>query len=96
MPCYSITTVTSELKNVNRETLKTALASLGYNDVRETSSGLYWSRGQWENGKLTARNDATIAEVKKAYGRETVKAQAKRFGWQVKQVSDNQFEITKR
>jgi hypothetical protein len=95
MPCNTITTVSSELKNVNRATLKAALVSLGYN-VREASNNLYWQAGSYQDGKLTARNDNQIMQVKQAYGRETVKAQAKRFGWTVKQTSDNQFEITKR
>lgn len=39
---------------------------------------------------------ATTATFKQGYSRETVKEQAKRFGWNLKQTGKNKFVVTKR
>lgn len=37
-----------------------------------------------------------VAKVKRAYGAEIVKSQAKKFGWQLKETAPYQFEVLKR
>ncbi len=47
--------------------------------------------------RVTQREaDAKVAEVKRAYSGEVVKSQAKRFGWQLKEVAPYTYEVLKR
>jgi hypothetical protein len=98
MPCYTITTVSLELKNANLEMLKAALTKLGMYGIYSTDKAVNWSGGSYnkETGKLTVTNTTLGNRIKQAYSGEVVKSQAKRFGWQLKEVAENKYEIIKR
>lgn len=88
MPCNSIQTATVELGKVNADLLRIALEGLGI------------SYYQYQNGVLTIQG-RTIprdleAKVKQAYSKQVVLTQAKKFGWQLKEVKPFQYQITKR
>lgn len=42
------------------------------------------------------RVEAVKAEIKQAYGAELLKAQAKKYGWTIKQTDKYKFAVTKR
>lgn len=101
MPCDTITSVTLELKNANLDLLKKALEGLGYM-VNMTSQGLrfctkygptfnYYS----QSGEFNAENLESAKAIKRAYTSQIVQNQANRFGWKVKSLSANKFQIQK-
>jgi nitrate reductase beta subunit len=99
MPCYSITQVQLLLEKANVDLLKKALEGLGYLGLhKDGEKRLYWNGGMYnkDSGKLTVREDNRVSEIKKAYSAEVVKAQAKRFGWQLKETGQYKYQIIKR
>lgn len=100
MPCYTITTVTLELKQADTAALKKALESLGLDPYVSSynEQQINFRNGSYDRstGKLTVRNEETGKAIKRAYSAELVQMQAKRFGWQVKKISENKYEIIKR
>lgn len=98
MPCNTITQVRLELQNANIDLLKKALEGLGKLPVKDGEKRLYWQGGNYnkDTGKLTVLDQKFGETVKRAYSAEIVKAQAKRFGWQVKQTSEFKYQIIKR
>lgn len=99
MPCWTITEVKLKLDNPNIDLLKKAIkAVIGIDSILEIKSSLSWQGGNYkkETGILTTRNEAQGREIKRAYSAELVKAQAKRFGWQIKEVEKYKYQITKR
>lgn len=96
MPCYTITTVQVEWAHVKTDILKRALETMGHR-VTETANGLSWNYGRssFVNGRLTVSSESEVTSIKRAYGTETVKTQAKRFGWRIRELKDGQFEVTK-
>ena len=42
------------------------------------------------------RVEAVKAEIKQAYGAELLKAQAKRYGWQIKETGKYKYQVVKR
>jgi hypothetical protein len=103
MPCNTITTVSLELKNANTALLRKAVEAVigergGYL-ISHNEKFLRWSMGgsyDRQTGKLTVQSEAQGNKIKQYYSGEVVKAQAKKFGWQVKTVGANKFEIIKR
>jgi len=94
MPCDTISTVSLELKNANRGFLKKAVESLGFT-VSEDADGLYWRGGRYERteGQIITRDEEAGRRIKRLYTGEVVKHNATRFGWRVKQVSENKFQV---
>jgi len=101
MPCDTVTSVTLVLKNANLDLLKKALEGLGY-IVTKTSQGLrfctrygptfnYYS----QTGEFNAENLESANAIKRAYTSQLVQNQASRFGWKVKTLSANKFQIQK-
>lgn len=108
MPCDSIQTaqVNFNLDATDLNLLKLALEGLGYT-VSQVGSKLnfYLDRkqasGTWENGKFSARvygsaDEFDVNEVKRAYSKEVVKYASKRFGWTLKETTQNKYEAQRR
>jgi hypothetical protein len=103
MPCYETRVTTVALEASDLETLAKALESQGHSVTRHqghlsgrTSDGYSFS---FRNGRFTTDQNSSLAgdinATKRAYSRETIKAQAKRNGWQV-QFQGDAFTVAKR
>ena len=89
MPCDTITTAEIKLsESTNPELLKLAMADLG---VRSWA----YSKGLLQINRQ-AVSDELIAKVKVAYSRQVVFSQAKKFGWQMKEVGQNKYQVVRR
>lgn len=102
MPCDTIATSTVEFKSENSDFLKRALEALGYS-VSEANGAIhgrksYFESVIFENGSLTIRSNSGIDAnaIKRAYSREVVTFASKKFGWQLKENSENKFAVQKR
>lgn len=88
MPCNTIQTATVELGKVNTDLLRIALEGIGISNY------------QFQNGVLTIQGRTLPRDlemkVKQSYSRQVVMTQAKKFGWQLKEVKPFQYQITKR
>ena len=98
MPCNSITSVTLDLKNANLALLKAAIEKQGWK-VQHDGTTLTWDYGRSRysqvTGELTTRSQENGETIKRAYTSQLVQYQASRFGWHVKALSDNKFQIQK-
>lgn len=103
MPCWTVVTVTMELKNADLTILKKALENLGFQTVTQKGDMLYWdyNRASYDRrtGQITMNDRSMTSQVaskiKMEYSKENVRQQAKKFGWQV-QEKGNKFTYTKR
>lgn len=98
MPCYTMSTVGVVLKVADLDMLQKALEREG-EIVRKIGNRLEWSGGQSFNkdtSELRVRDASMAAKLKQAYGAEIVRTQAKRYGWQLKEVAPYKFEVLKR
>ena len=90
MPCYTVRTVTVEIGQVDEHLLGLAMQSLNIPSyVYNKQAGTIDVRGR-------AASTVELNQIKVAYSKQVVLAQAKRFGWQIKQTADNKFVINKR
>lgn len=99
MPCYTRQTSQVDLGKVNAELFVKTLQEMGLNpvhdkdnqrilfgsneslDLRTGKANLFWTRG--------------VNQMKQAYSKQVVLSQAKRFGWGVKELPNNQFQLVK-
>ncbi len=106
MPCYTVEESGIKVTaNTNPDLLKKALEELGYT-VTKLGATLTFAnyskshRGFFRNGELTITNGSGEAvdqnEIRRAYSAQVVMSAAKRFGWQVKQTSPTQFQVSRR
>lgn len=104
MPCYSRIQSTVEFgDNTDPKLLALALRALGYT-VTEIGKNLSFAKyasdapitGTYRGGTMTINGSVDQNEMKRAYSAEVVKSAAKRFGWQVKQSSPTQLQVTRR
>jgi hypothetical protein len=105
MPCYSRVSSSVEFGDgTDAGLLAKALQSLGY-IVGRAGPALRFSglgrSGLYQNGQLTVNGSSELTtdqvnEIKRAYSAEVVKSAAQRFGWQAKQQSPTQFQVTRR
>lgn len=107
MPCYSRVASTVELgPKTDAGLLAQALDSLGYIVGRaggavRFSHPLTGVTGRYQNGVMnvsTIEGEAPLDqnEIKRAYSAQVIKSAAQRFGWQAKQTSPTQFQVTRR
>lgn len=105
MPCYTITTTNVELGKVNHTLFLKTLIALGLNpqvSIRNGVTTIRLSTGETFNaatGMLTTNNpkpNERVAEIKRAYSHTIVQTQAKRMGWQVKQLDESRYEVIRR
>lgn len=98
MPCWTISTVKVDFgKIASPELLEQTLDSLGLNPQRNGNK-IHFGRGEWINvqsGESLLQQGRDVAELKRAHSKTIVQTQAKRFGWQVKEVAENKFEIVR-
>lgn len=98
IPCDTIQTVGVKLAIADLDTLERALRTMG-GYVARSGEVIYFGRGESFNkvtGELRVTSQDRAALIKRAYSAEIVKAQAKRFGWHLKETAPYQFEVVKR
>lgn len=100
MPCDQIRTVEVNVGKMNVDLLAEGLRSTGQR-VMLSGGIVYFDVGQYDvkMGTVTARvgsEDEVAAFVKRSYSRAVVLSQARKYGWQMKEVEPNKWEVTKR
>lgn len=106
MPCDTISTVTVQFNQKTDQTLLVAALNALKLNPHAAGQDIVFRDGQYvaATGEIrwtqTAWNrqdwNAKTAEIKRAYSAEVVKSQARRFGWQLKEVAPYQYEVIKR
>jgi hypothetical protein len=104
MPCDTVTTISLDIKNADMAIMKKVLEDKGYTIIAENvgvisfSKGSYYNQGRFikETGEVIMTGRADMAWLKPAYTQEFVQQKVRKFGWKVKQVSDNKFQVIKR
>jgi len=104
MPCWTIQESKVQFSaNTDRNLLTAALNAAGLKatlqgDAIKFSNGSY--NCKTHEFTFTGLNQKQavekVAELKRAYSAQVVVSQAKRFGWQVKEVAQYQYEIVRR
>jgi hypothetical protein len=102
MPCYEVRTTNVDLKNVtNIERLLDVLASHGAR-VRIQDGALIGTDERGGQLRYDGTNGLQVSErsvlaqpgvVAKAYANKTVRDNARRFGWMVKETADGKLEL---
>ncbi len=99
MPCFTIQTSTVELgKGKDLGLMAEALASIGEASTRY-GQRLCFGQNEFydaDNGVLQITQSRNVAEIKRAYSHAIVKQQAKKMGWQLKQVGPNKYQAVRR
>ncbi len=109
MPCDSITTISLDIKNADAAIMKKILEDKGYTIIQENEPpytiyktivfrGQDYNRGSfnYETGVITMTGRTDMTWLKMEYTKEFVYRKVRKFGWKVKQVSDNKFQVIKR
>jgi hypothetical protein len=106
MPCNTIQTAVVELGKAQPDLLLAALNRLGLSAVRHSDT-IYFGRFlngisdfdrecyDIKTGQLRLETTRDVAEIKRAYSHQVVQSQAKKFGWQMKQVGDK-YQVVRR
>jgi len=101
MPCFTITeTEVFFSDKTDPKLIHAALAEMGLNP-RISGSFIEFNTGSYNTKTHSftfrgASGEKHSEEIKQAYSAEVVKAQAKRFGWQIKATSKYEFAVIKR
>lgn len=98
MPCDRIQRTDVDLGKVDPTLLAAALNALHLNAVHQ-GERIYFRNGSYQNGTLTLQGvnvDERTATIKQAYSGQVVRSTAKKYGWQVKEVAQNKFQVVKR
>jgi len=96
MPCNTVTLVSLEMKNVSMDTMLEVLKELGLRPIRVGEHFIRFTNGglfNHENGELCIRNLDLGQQVKQTYTKNVIAQQAKRFGWNVKQVQGQENKL---
>lgn len=103
MPCYTISLVKLKLAASNVDYLTQALTELGFSPTWNTdktvvSWGFYGESFNRQTGEIRVRNAETVSKIQVQYQKVQLFANAKKFGWQIKQDSkqQNKYQIIKR
>jgi hypothetical protein len=106
MPCDTIQTMTVQLNLADMDLLFAALLELskrqtgftfGTPQRDGTRIDFGWNQSfNKATGEIRVRDAKQVALIKQAYSAQIVKAQAKRYGWQLKETAPFQYNITKR
>lgn len=105
MPCWESRNIVIEFRVANPDILESAIKALidagkmavAHGVVRQLAEKVI-ERGMvvWA-GVTQEKAEALARELKQEYGRQTVKAAAKQYGWQVrKTASVNRLQMTRR
>jgi hypothetical protein len=100
MPCNTMQMTTVDIGKVDHKIFMLAMANLGLNP-RLQGDSIYFQNGIYSiaDKRLELRGsdiEMRTAEMKRAYSGEVVKSTAKKFGWQVKELGANKFQVVKR
>ena len=107
MPCDSIIRNSINFENAkgHEDILADALRELGYSAAQYDNgvirffghghSGTY-ANGQFNTTENRYSRKFDVDQVKQAFGRNTVKAACRKFGWTMKETEPNKFKITRR
>jgi len=104
MPCWTVQEAKVQFSaNTDRNLLNAALEADGLNpkltgDIIKFNGGSYHcaSHEFTFSGLNQKQADEKVAKFKRGYSAQVVLSQAKRFGWQVKQTSQYEYEIVRR
>lgn len=98
MPCDSITTSVVDLGKAQPDLLEAALNSLNLRARRDGHIVYFgWNESyDAQTGQLRVNSTRDVAEIKRAYSHQVVLSQAKKFGWQIKKVSENKYAVQRR
>lgn len=101
MPCFTVSTIGVVLKVADMDLLEKALRALyGVEVVRMGKDRIRFGRNgesfDKDNQELRVKTQDEAAKIKQAYSAEIVKAQAKKYGWLLKETAPFTYEITKR
>lgn len=109
MPCDSVTVIGIDAGKLDPPTLMRGLTADGH-APRQVGSIIQWTtkngfghQYDTQTGKLDIRatgyqaidKDTETAAVKQSFGRQLLRDQAKKYGWQIKETG-NKFQVTKR
>ena len=101
MPCWTQTeTLVLFGEQTDPKLIHAALTEMGLNP-RISGSFIEFNTGSYNKATHSftfrgASGERHSEEIKQAYSAEVIKAQAKRFGWQVKAKSKYDYVVTKR
>jgi hypothetical protein len=108
MPCDQIRTTTVDFGHANIQMLIKAMEKLGWK-VHEQSENMFRAtKGQFtttfRNGQFTTESSGyqdtssaiDTSELKREVSRQSVSHAAQRFGWSIKQINENKFEVKRR
>lgn len=65
---------------------------------RQEGNRIYFGQNEWidiKTGKAQFSQQRDMAQLKQAHTRTIIQTQAKRFGWGLKQVAENKYEMVK-
>lgn len=106
MPCDTITTAKLDLTKANNEVLISILVALGFNintkdmeriTASNSNTNIIWTR----TSGLSVRTRGSTAErwadkIQTTYTSQVIQTTAKRFGWQVKQLGNDKYQVIRR
>jgi hypothetical protein len=102
MPCNTIQTATVEIGKMNQDLAVDALNRLHLAPKVLASGLIAFGSGtlNLQTGQLSLRDGRTIEEfaatLKREYSTSIVMSQAKKFGWQMKEVAPKKWEVIRR
>lgn len=104
MPCYQVRTTQLEIAAANRDLLAKAMANVeGFDAVVQMSDRIgfrfHGAAGTWKNGVITYRGGSREMDVNaigRQYSKESIKATAKKQGWQLRFQKNGQVVATRR
>src|SRR5579872_3499371 len=102
MPCDSIVLNQVELELANEELLMDALEKMTNSKVAKYGNVISFTYEgnsyRIDNKKLICPKgyEKTADLIKQAYSKEVLTKAVKRFGWNMKQVKENKFQLTRK
>jgi len=101
MPCNTIQTATIVFGKASLPYLKEALERMDRYPRVSSSTRLTFDGGTYdaETGELKLREsepETFAAELKREYSTSIVLSQAKRYGWQMKEIAPKMWEVVRR
>lgn len=104
MPCDTRNLMGIDLGKIDPGLLFEALKTLNLNPQR-TATMITWYGGSYDlnthqatirTSRMAGQNaDEATAQIKRAYSAETIKATAKKYGWQIKQTAEFKYQVIK-
>lgn len=102
MPCEEIRTISLQLEAADRDLLRKAITSLGYQVALDANGRLtFWTPngvgGVYRDRITVPEGDVGLVNrIKAAYSREVIQHASATFGWRLHQTSAQQLTLTRR